>query len=590
MDCEHAVRCFTPGRILWHARARSGWMVFRPIEDFVLRGRSWQRASQSHQRSPAPSHARESSVSLNERVPLKRSQDAAAPELALPPSLAATSSDALETGPPRKKRKKDKKQRVASSPGPAATQKQPSAAAEAAAEGVTAVQPDRIGKRPRRVRPPMSLLVPGDSKPVRAHGVKKGKRPLIAPEALQLTPPGAAPGLSPKRGGRTLRGQRYGPRNTCSVDTMLTLVQHVFTKDERRTFKAPLGGKGTPQLPSAAGSGGSGSGSGSSEARSAAAWRALLQANARHNKGDATAKRLWYAHMCDVDRREAATAAAAGGGGPPLVPTGKRAADACRCRCRCRCADCTSGHCVRCRTCACKEPRLLGHCFGLMEQFWLLLPDGLASSPLHMRTTTAWSCARCAYSYTAASPTLHVPLLLPAPDLDALIHAGVEREVGKLCAAHLAANPYDYGACPRCGQAPLRQSATRPAYSQLLLVELGRPAESSPGRPAASSAGGLQPAASRLPWRLRVAPEMQLSVDGAAQSYAAVAVVYNDGTHWWADLMCGRHFKGGQRGCYRYDGLEADGALRYAGPELTLTSDARLVSFVLYRRVDSKSA
>ena len=88
---------------------------------------------------------------------------------------------------------------------------------------------------------------------------------------------------------------------------------------------------------------------------------------------------------------------------------------------------------------------------------------------------------------------------------------------------------------------------------------------------------------------------MELGVDGgsgggaAAQRYAAVAVVYNDGSHWWADLMCDRHFKRGQRGCYRYDGLEADGALRYVGPTLTLTSDARLVSFVLYRRVDANS-
>ena len=35
---------------------------------------------------------------------------------------------------------------------------------------------------------------------------------------------------------------------------------------------------------------------------------------------------------------------------------------------------------------------------------------------------------------------------------------------------------------------------------------------------------------------------------------------------------------------YRYDGLEAGGALRYAGRELTLTSDPRHISLVLYRR------
>ena len=63
-----------------------------------------------------------------------------------------------------------------------------------------------------------------------------------------------------------------------------------------------------------------------------------------------------------------------------------------------------------------------------------------------------------------------MPLLLPATDLDALLLAGVEREVGKLCAAHLSDNPYDYGACPQCGRtgrAGLRARATRPEYSPL---------------------------------------------------------------------------------------------------------------------------
>ena len=44
-------------------------------------------------------------------------------------------------------------------------------------------------------------------------------------------------------------------------------------------------------------------------------------------------------------------------------------------------------------------------------------------------------------------------------------------------------------------------------------------------------------------------------------------------------------FKGGERGSYRYDSLEAGGTLRYTGRVLTLTSEPRLISFVLYRRV-----
>ena len=64
--------------------------------------------------------------------------------------------------------------------------------------------------------------------------------------------------------------------------------------------------------------------------------------------------------------------------------------------------------------------------------------------------------------------------------------------------------------------------------------------------------------------------------------YQAVAVVYNDGSHWWADLL--RAAAAPYPESYRYDGLEAGGALRYAGRELTLTSDPRHISLVLYRR------
>ena len=64
--------------------------------------------------------------------------------------------------------------------------------------------------------------------------------------------------------------------------------------------------------------------------------------------------------------------------------------------------------------------------------------------------------------------------------------------------------------------------------------------------------------------------------------------MYNDGAHWWADVMCAKHFVGARRGCYRYDGMEAGGQLRYAGPKLTLTSEPRLISFVLYRREPSE--
>ena len=83
-------------------------------------------------------------------------------------------------------------------------------------------------------------------------------------------------------------------------------------------------------------------------------------------------------------------------------------------------------------------------------------------------------------------------------------------------------------------------------------------------------------------------------VGGAVAVYEAVAVVYNDATHWWADLKSSGHFrhrKGADgisrplgAASYRYDGLEAEGQLRFCGHELTLTSDPRHISVVLYRR------
>ena len=74
--------------------------------------------------------------------------------------------------------------------------------------------PDRIGKRPRRERPPAVPLVPADKARMCAHRSSEAR-----------VPPTGTPGLSPKRGRLELLGQRYGPRNTCSVDTMLTLAQ-----------------------------------------------------------------------------------------------------------------------------------------------------------------------------------------------------------------------------------------------------------------------------------------------------------------------------------------------------------------------------
>jgi hypothetical protein len=162
-------------------------------------------------------------------------------------------------------------------------------------------------------------------------------------------------------------------------------------------------------------------------------------------------------------------------------------------------------------------------------------------------------------------------------------------QVGQLIAAHLSTNPYNYCICPQCGKGHLRLRHQQPIYSQLLLVELGR---------IDGGVTGGAVAASKLPWRPQVAASMTLDMSGERQEYTAAAVVYNDGGHWWADIVASGHFKrrreasgrhGGRQplgeASYRYDGLEANGQLRYVSADrITLTSDERHISLVLYRR------
>ncbi|KOO28515.1 hypothetical protein Ctob_003365 [Chrysochromulina tobinii] len=211
----------------------------------------------------------------------------------------------------------------------------------------------------------------------------------------------------------------------------------------------------------------------------------------------------------------------------------------------------------------------MGHCFGVMEQFFAhLLPNSVSESPFHFRTLAVWQCADCDYTYRASTHTAHLPLLLQAADVAALLRHGVAAEVGQLIAAHLSTNPYNYCICPQCGMGHLRLRHQQPIYSQLLLVELGR---------IDGGVTGGAVAASKLPWRPQVAASMTLDMSGERQEYTAAAVVYNDGGHWWADIVASGHFKrrreasGRHRGrqplgeaSYRYDGLEANGQLRYS--------------------------
>ena len=184
-----------------------------------------------------------------------------------------------------------------------------------------------------------------------------------------------------------------------------------------------------------------------------------------------------------------------------------------------------------------------------------LLPDGVEASPLHFRMRWTWRCAAgCGYGYVASASSLQLPLLLSLGDVAALLAAGVPREVGALVAAHLgAANAASTRRAQRAPPAARKARAAEPQFSDLLLVELDRGAALAPS----------------LPWRLAVAPSMMLKEGGGharpmlRARYQAVAVVYNDGSHWWADLL--RAAAAPYPESYRYDGLEAGGALRYAG-------------------------
>ena len=243
---------------------------------------------------------------------------------------------------------------------------------------------------------------------------------------------------------------------------------------------------------------------------------------------------------------------------------------------------------------------------GRAQIFGGLLPPGTADSPFHFRSRHVWRCSRacCGYKFESSSLTEHLPLLLGVADVSLLLAAGVPAEVGALTAAHFSRAPYDYGECPQCGRGALDFRPTQPRYSPLLLVELARDGGVVGGRSSV-----------RLPWSLGVAPRMALEVGGVPVEYEAAAVVYNDASHWWADLLSGGHFRrerpeaGLERGTvayqrakrsrcaplgrssYRYDGMEEGGRLRFTGhPRLVMTSEARHISFVLYRRLGAAAS
>ena len=514
--------------------------------------------------------------------------------------------------------------------------------------------PAMMNKRPRRTRRPANAVLDfgiwssgGISKssgtkarhgfqPIQLNARALPELPPAPPAGARGHEPWRHPGFSRKRTIKPLAGLEYGPRNTCAVDTFLTLLHHALTPAEKMMLKR-LGGVNEAPFESVASSGPSSPastigtsttvgfaaaahdslqpGGPPSEAERTPTIQALFSALRALSHGNASvgAKSRWYAHLCapcspdeDEDGEAVDTLQVRQPGlrGPSLQ---RRAARVCpppgeaakapqlECVCQCPCANCEAGLCVKCGRCKCTTPCLMGHCFGVMEQFFNhLLPPGLADSPFHFRSRSMWQCEQypqCPYRYTALSTTAHLPLLLSAPDVAELLQSGVPPEVGALAAAHLARAPYDYGTCPQCAAAPLCARATEATFSPLMIVELGR---LDGGVAAGAGAPG------RLPWTPCVAPACTFAIGAARQEYHAVAIVYNDGAHWWADMLSSSHFKrrkgpNGERGehlgvaSYRYDGLEADGRLRFCGYRLTMTSDPCHVSLVIYRKAPGKA-
>ena len=363
--------------------------------------------------------------------------------------------------------------------------------------GTTPAFPSRMNKRPRRVRNAAEALNPFAGLTVIAGS---GRRPGVEGRhgtcELPLLPPPkakmkanacAGTSLRPRKVLHPLVGVAYGPRNTCAVDTFLTLMQHALTSKEKRLLM-----KLTPTSTSSATSAYSCCCSSScssscccscsfASSRVSAhaaspnpmtARRAALKILRQSSESSEVAKRKWFRYLCrpveadddDEDdvvvvgvrsgdarrnsssRSSARSSADAGpsvdmqsvtmkrpakpGAGPPVDPPAQP--ECVECRCSCSCPNCLSGLCVKCPRCQCKTPCLMGHCFGVMEQFFAhLLPNSVSESPFHFRTLAVWQCADCDYTYRASTHTAHLPLLLQAADVAALLRIGVAAEVSR---------------------------------------------------------------------------------------------------------------------------------------------------------------
>ncbi|EOD06266.1 hypothetical protein EMIHUDRAFT_460133, partial [Emiliania huxleyi CCMP1516] len=266
--------------------------------------------------------------------------------------------------------RRPRQQRSSEPPADAAPAAAPAPAAPAPAPApappplATPAFPERMNKRPRRVRQPSgaSFAPAPDASSNRRHGVVRSGGRLAPVHTLPLTPAADEPGLRSASTVQPLAGLEYGPTPfSCPVDTLLTVLRHALTREERRQLRrcasqpggagrggeagegCGTGGEGQTArsgCPAArrAGEGGAGESVEASRAvqTSKGAWKAVIEA-LRLWRSDpsraAAAKVLWYECMRSQQAQQ--------GGRPP--PNGKAALGDCRCRCRCPCAECSSG-------------------------------------------------------------------------------------------------------------------------------------------------------------------------------------------------------------------------------------------------------
>ena len=224
---------------------------------------------------------------------------------------------------------------------------------------------------------------------------------------------------------------------------------------------------------------------------------------------------------------------------------------------------------------------LPGRKFGVVDQIvQKLLPDGVEASPLHFRMRWTWRCAAgCGYGYVASASSLQLPLLLSLGDVAALLAAGV--------LARSAPSPPRTSA-PQTPPATRRARAAPPARSKRAPPSPNFRICSSSSSTAAPRwrrrCRGASPSRRRCSSKWR-RPQGRRQRAGAADAARAVpgggcGVQRRVALVGRSAPRCGRAVSRelpvrrarGRRGA----------AVR--GEELTLTSDPRHISLVLYRR------